>query len=1144
MSMSYQDTHPGTIIGMNIRIAIGSLLVSFSLLATASPSLAADDAVMTALQKELTRSFDKLKSEGAARLYFMSYRLDDVRSQSVSASYGSLNSKDCPEHSRIFNVEMRVGSPEVDNTHRMRGGGYYFGGGGNASDFEFTSGMPLDNDEEALRVSLWSKTDSAFKQAQDKFARLTANKATKVEEEDQSNDFSKEAPVISVDKTAPVLEGDPATWDTELRKLSAIFKAHPKIDTSAVSLTSKVKTRYYVNSEGTKIQDHWTDYRVDCKASAIADDGMEVQLYDYAEARSLRDLPDESKLSAMVTKLANAVDTLRTAPVAEPYTGPAILKGRAAAVFFHEIMGHRLEGHRQKDEGEGRTFAKMLGQKVLPDIISVVDDPTLDRTGSKQLMGNYHYDDEGVPAQRVQLVDKGVLKGFLMSRSPVTGFDKSNGHGRAQEGREPVARQGNLMVQPSERVPYSQLRAMLLDAIKKQNKPYGLIFDEISGGYTLTTVHLPQVFELKPLSVTRVWADGRPDELLRGVNLIGTPLASLETIQAAGDDDDCFNGVCGAESGMVPVSAVSPSLLVQKIEVERHVKAQEREPILPPPADSPAASSPSTPVMLSALEDEMARSKNSLQLSGNEKPFFVEYTVHDTDSFNVAGSFGAINNQGCTHSRNLASQVLMGDYKVSSAKGGYGAFDSPILRMFSTFSRGRFGGTPLPVDDNYFALRRTIWRDTDTKYKGAIENLAAKKAYLATNKVMDRPDDMSAAEPVVSMSALDKLNVDKQQLTNTVRSSSAIFRNYPHIQTSMVGIVTGVENRWYLNSEGFKNRGAKPVTLAVFLASANRDDGSKAADCQFITTATADQLPKPAEFEKSVKELADRVELLRTAKAADEDYDGPVLFEREAASQFLADTLAPQLASPTEGRGYAASKNQWREKIGLKVLPTFISIVDDPTAKEFANTPIYGTREIDDDGVRGEKLTLVDHGVLKTFCMSRTPTREVKTTNGHSLGGTGAPTNLFFMCDNVCTPDELKGKLILAGREQGLKYVYIIRRMNNAVSAMANQGLSTLYGAELPAMPPLCAYQVSTADGHEELVRDISFSHLTMRTLRNIEAAANDIKPFAVISMGSANTFAAPSILIKDMELQKRQGKPTKNEHILPNPYFESHNLK
>jgi predicted Zn-dependent protease len=283
---------------------------------------------------------------------------------------------------------------------------------------------------------------------------------------------------------------------------------------------------------------------------------------------------------------------LRIAKPAEPYAGPAILQAKSAGVFFHEIFGHRIEGHRQKNETEGRTFTKLVGQQVMPTFISVTDNPLLQKLGVKSLNGYYRYDDEGVPAQKVVLVDKGILRNFLMSRSPIKGFPTSTGHGRSSPGLTPVARQGNLIVSSTKAVPYAELRRMLIQEVKKQKKPYGLVFDELAGGFTMTETFTPQVFKLKPLRVWRVFPDGRPDELLRGVDLVGTPLASLERILGAADDVDVFNGTCGAESGNVPVSAASPSLLVQTIEVERNYKDQNKPPVLPPPDHDKSESKP------------------------------------------------------------------------------------------------------------------------------------------------------------------------------------------------------------------------------------------------------------------------------------------------------------------------------------------------------------------------------------------------------------------------------------------------------------------------------------------------------------------------------------------------------------------------
>jgi predicted Zn-dependent protease len=276
------------------------------------------------------------------------------------------------------------------------------------------------------------------------------------------------------------------------------------------------------------------------------------------------------------------LEALRAAPLADPYTGPAILSGRASGVFFHEIFGHRVEGHRQKLENEAQTFKKKINEQVLPKDFSVYFDPTTRRLAETDLAGSYLYDNQGVKARRVRVVDNGVLKTFLMSRTPIEGFPQSNGHGRAQVGLSPVARQSNLIVEVAPAAVQPDLKKLLIAEVKKQGLPFGLYFEDISGGFTFTGRVIPNAFNVMPLVVYRIYPDGR-EELVRGVDLIGTPLTTFSKIVAADKNVAGFNGICGAESGGVPVSAVSPAIFVSQIEVQKKQKSQERPPVLPAP---------------------------------------------------------------------------------------------------------------------------------------------------------------------------------------------------------------------------------------------------------------------------------------------------------------------------------------------------------------------------------------------------------------------------------------------------------------------------------------------------------------------------------------------------------------------------------
>jgi TldD protein len=556
-----------------------------ALVVAAAPALSpvelANDKLLGALVDELQRSKRLLPTSAEAPLYYLSYRVADAQSFSVSASLGALvdgqvSVDPLAGRSRVLDVAARVGSRRLDNTHPLRG----------EHDWEFSRApmqLPLDDEPRALRIGLWRATDRAYKAAIKQLAKVKSNQQVKVAERDQADDFSTDGASVRLD---PKWVGsfERALWVGRLKRLSALFKPYPEVLQSQVSLTGSGATLYFVDSEGARLREPRFIARFFIAGSVKADDGMDLELHDDLEATSLEQLPSEEVLTARVKRLIARLQALRRAPAVEPYSGPAIITNRAAGVFFHEIFGHRIEGHRQKDADEGQTFTKRLGQPVLPDFLSVYDDPTLRVFGELPLNGFYAFDEEGQPAQRASLVERGVLKGFLLGRSPVNGFTKSNGHGRAQPGLAPVSRQGNLVVESTRQLAPAALRAMLLEEVKKRGKPYGLVFEEISGGFTNTRAgRAPQAFKVLPLVVTRVYADGRPDELVRGVDMVGTPLAAFEKILATGDDSDVFNGFCGAESGWVPVSAVAPSLLVGEIEIEKKGQQHDRGPLLPSP---------------------------------------------------------------------------------------------------------------------------------------------------------------------------------------------------------------------------------------------------------------------------------------------------------------------------------------------------------------------------------------------------------------------------------------------------------------------------------------------------------------------------------------------------------------------------------
>ncbi len=536
--------------------------------------------VLAAMEAELTRSMAKLAEEPDPP-YFLSYEVTERHVAIVSGSFGTLESSS-ESRTRQLDIDLRVGDYELDNSRQMRG---QFGRADRGERYSFVS-MPIDDDPDAIRAALWYQTDSSFKQARERLTRLKTNVQVAVEQEDRSADFSREPPVEIFERRVP-LALDRSAWEERIRRYSAPFAEHGEIYQGRATVVGSVETRWYVNSDGSRVQVSEPSYRLILSGQTKAEDGMELPRYESFFATTAGGLPDDERVLGAVGEMVEGLLALRRAPVVDPYAGPAILTGRASGVFFHEVFGHRIEGHRLKDESDSQTFKKLLDQRVLPAGFSVYFDPTLESRAGVELAGHYSVDNEGTRARRVAVIEGGVFKSFLMSRDPIEGFPSSNGHGRREAGYAPVARQSNLVVEVAEPLAPDELRRRLLAEVERQGKPYGLRFEDVQGGFTLTGRNMPNAFNVEPLVVYRVYPDGR-EELVRGVDLIGTPLTAFGKIVAGDDRIGVFNGTCGAESGGVPVSASSPAVLISEIEVQRKAKSQERPPILPaPPAARP-----------------------------------------------------------------------------------------------------------------------------------------------------------------------------------------------------------------------------------------------------------------------------------------------------------------------------------------------------------------------------------------------------------------------------------------------------------------------------------------------------------------------------------------------------------------------------
>ncbi len=542
----------------------------------ADPRLVVRDA-MTA---ELTRSVERLQLKGFERPYFLAYTVREHDTVDILAKNGAIVAN-LRNRTRQAFVEVRVGDYQFDNTADDRAAGEY-----NAAAEELyqpVEAMPIDDDADALRASLWLLTDARYKAGLAALNQKRGARATRLVEDETLPSFARE-PVAPphVDPAAPLVV-DRDAWAARLRAASAVMKQHPGVLDSDVRYQATREIRTYVSSEGARLVTERTLHGVHLQGVTRAADGVLLDhgrsFYGAAEG----ELPDDTRLRAEVARLAADLDALRVAPALDPYTGPAILLPEATGVLFHEVIGHRLEGERLDDETEGQTFKGQLGQRIIPAFLDLVDDPTQRKQGAISLNGAYLYDDEGVRARPVTLIDKGVLRTYLTSRRPVVGATRSNGHGRAADANDPMARMANTMVRSSKTVPYPKLRAMLLAEVRRQQKPFGLILRDITGGSTNTASFGFQAFKGTPRLVYRLDAKTGAESLVRGVEMVGTPLASIGKIVATSDELGVFNGYCGAESGYVPVATVAPAVLLTEIELQRAQRTRQKPTVLPPP---------------------------------------------------------------------------------------------------------------------------------------------------------------------------------------------------------------------------------------------------------------------------------------------------------------------------------------------------------------------------------------------------------------------------------------------------------------------------------------------------------------------------------------------------------------------------------
>lgn len=534
------------------------------------------DPNLSAMLRELYRNKANLQLKGYKRPYFISYALSDTDLFFVSGAAGAIIRKTRTRNSYMY-VDCRVGDYQVDSSRYK---GYDFS---NSGPLRYVPGTvaPIDGNTDELQRGLWLLTDYKYKKALQNYLRVRANAVTDIDNENVPA-WSHEYPFRLVEPVSALKVGEAAYTDM-VRRVTAETLKFPVIFDENMSVTAKRLIRYIVNTEDTVVRSTDKYYGIVITLYARAKDGTLLSDMVTYYSRTPERLPDTKKVLHAVDAEIAILKKLQNAPVLDPMTVPAIFMPGPAGVFFHETIGHRLEGQRQHGQNEGKTFRNYLNKQILPAFINVYDDPTMETFQGIQLNGFYRVDDEGVPSRRVTLVKKGILKNFLMSRTPIKGFVHSNGHGRSNGALRPVGRMGNLLVKADKTVSMAKLKEMLIAEVRRQHKPFGVIIAKVFGGSTNTSTYGYQAFKGTPVVMYKVDAKTGKQTLVRGVEVVGTPLTSIDKIMAASSNYGVFNGFCGAESGNVPVSAIAPAILMREVELQRTPQPKQRPIIIKPP---------------------------------------------------------------------------------------------------------------------------------------------------------------------------------------------------------------------------------------------------------------------------------------------------------------------------------------------------------------------------------------------------------------------------------------------------------------------------------------------------------------------------------------------------------------------------------
>ncbi len=527
------------------------------------------------MKEELSRSMEGLSVRGRPPIYYMSYLLRNYQQQRIWGRLGALMEMKVSTKNNIY-CDIRVGSHRYDNV--------ISGGLDDNSDhqesLEYIE-MPLEVDRDAWRFSLWRLTDACYREAIEQFYR---RKSRELHYRTLYSELPSRSQCKSYRSLAycPFVEVDLDYWKYLIHRAGILLKKYHSIRNSWLEFSAHQKQQLFINSQGSEILQQSGIYELRAYMWLLNKKGEGISQEINLLEGNITDVPPEREFLQLLRSRVDLLLRMQNAPRINSYSGPILLSADTCGIFFHEVIGHRLEGSRLLSADEGATFLDMGNKKVAPDYIDIIDDPTMLLFQGRRMLGSFQFDDEGNRAERTVLLERGVLKNFLSTAAPLPGQEKLNGHARNQLNQRPISRMSNLFVLSRAPVSEEEMYSLFIEEIKRAKKSFGIWVKEAMGGETETDRYDFQAFKGEILHSVRLFPNGK-EEIVRGVDFVGTPLSALSSILCLGSKSEVFNGYCGAESGIVPVSTIAPSMLIGNLELQSRDRDRFTPYMLPPP---------------------------------------------------------------------------------------------------------------------------------------------------------------------------------------------------------------------------------------------------------------------------------------------------------------------------------------------------------------------------------------------------------------------------------------------------------------------------------------------------------------------------------------------------------------------------------